>query len=98
MSFNAFHAFTATFLILAKQRLESKSKERHFAFPFKKDLSEIQCRDCPSSAIYRLERTVAKEASPLLTCLLPAIAPSASLDSWQCCLVLKVKKEGGVGS
>lgn len=98
MSFNAFHAFTATFLILAKQRLEAKSKERHFAFPFKKDLSEIQCRDCPSFAIYRVERRVAKEASPLLTCLLPAIAPSASLDSWQCCLVLKVKKEEGVGS
>lgn len=37
MRFNAFHAFIAIFLIPAKQRLESKSRERHFTFPFKKD-------------------------------------------------------------
>lgn len=94
MSFNTSHAFIATFLILTKQCLESKPRERHFTYPFKKDSSA----DCPSFAICRSERTMAKEASPLLTCLLPAIAPSASLHSWQCCLVLKVKKEEGVGN
>lgn len=46
MSFNAFHAFTAAFPILAKQCSESKSRECHFTFPFKENLSEIQCRDC----------------------------------------------------
>jgi len=58
MSFNTSHAFIATFLILTKQCLESKPRERHFTYPFKKDSSA----DCPSFAICRSERTMAKEA------------------------------------